>query len=94
VELRFYIGPETGRSHVEDHGVSEWEVSEVLYNPLEEFRGQRGSIVAIGQTRAGRYLKVIYVPDEDGPDIFVVTAYDVSVKQRRALKRRLRRRGL
>ena len=65
---------------------------EVLRRPLEEFRGKRGSVIAHGQTRAGRYLKVIYVPDVGGSDIFVITAYDLAPRQLRALRRRLRRR--
>jgi hypothetical protein len=51
------------------------------------------SMVAIGQTRSGRYLKVIYSPDDVGTSIFVVTAFDVPEKQIRAMKKRLRRRN-
>jgi hypothetical protein len=47
---------------------------------------------AIGLTRAGRYLKVIFSPDDLGDDIFVITAYTVPPKQVRALKQRLKRR--
>lgn len=38
-----------------------------------------------GQTAAGRYLHVNYVPDEEGDGIFVVTAYEIQGKPLRAL---------
>ncbi|NUQ66262.1 MAG: hypothetical protein HUU20_27695 [Pirellulales bacterium] len=30
----------------------------------------------LGQTAAGRYLQVIYVPDEEPDSVFVITAYE------------------
>ena len=91
MEIRFYIDPETGLPHIYSHGVDEKEVRDVLRKPLEEFRGRRKSRVALGQSEAGRYLKVIYSPDTDGEGIFVITAYDLSGQQLKALRRRLRR---
>jgi hypothetical protein len=90
VDLRFYIDPETGEPHIDRHSVSEAEVEDVLARPLEDRPGEEGSRVALGQTRAGRYLKVIYVPDPNPGSIFVVTAYDLGPKARRALGRRSR----
>jgi hypothetical protein len=46
----------------------------------------------LGQTAAGRYLQVIYVPDEDGEGIFVITAVDLQGKAKKAFRRRQRRR--
>jgi hypothetical protein len=46
--------------------------------------------VAIGQTDAGRYLRVIYVPEPGG--VFVITAYELSGKPLKAYKRRIQRR--
>ncbi len=92
MEARFYIDPDTGEPHVWAHAVSEEEVFDVLRKPIEEIRGRQRSVIAHGQTRAGRYLKVIYVPDEVGDGVFVVTAYDLSNRQMRALRRRMRRR--
>ena len=46
--------------------MSEAEVEDVLRKPLEETRGRGVSVIAIGQTRAGRYLRVVYSPDADG----------------------------
>jgi hypothetical protein len=36
---------------------------------------------------------VIYVPDEEGDGVFVVTAYPLAGKQLKAFRRRQRRRG-
>ena len=35
---------------------------------------------AIWQTGAGRYLRVIYVPDPDPESVFVITAYELKGK--------------
>ena len=47
---------------------------------------------SIGQTSEGRFLRVIYVPDEDGDGVFVVTAYPLTGKPLKAYRRRQRRR--
>ena len=91
MDLRFYIDPESGEPHVHRHGVSEAEVEDVLVRPLEDRPGKEGSRVALGQTRQGRYLRVVYVPDPIPGSIFVITAYDLGPKARRALGRRLRK---
>jgi hypothetical protein len=91
MNLRFNLDP-YGDPHIWNHNVSQHEVAEALANPLESIRGRGTSVIAIGRTRAGRYLKVIYSPDDIGNGIFVVTAFDVPAKQIRALKKRIRRR--
>ena len=63
--IRFYIDPDTSEPHIFEHGVSADEVREVLRKPLEEAKSRKHSIIALGQTRAGRYLKIIYSRDED-----------------------------
>jgi hypothetical protein len=92
MNLRYYHNPATDQPHIYDHGVSEDEVEEVLRNPAEDARSRGQSRVAIGQTQGGRYLKVIYVADEIGDGIFVVTAYDLVGKGMLAFRRRMRRR--
>ena len=90
MDLRFYIDPMTGQPHLHRHKVSEAEVEDVLDRPLEDRLGREGARVALGRTREGRYLRVIYVPDPVPGSIFVVTAYDLGPKARRGLARRLR----
>lgn len=65
LKLRFYIDPETGQPHIHRHGVTEGEAEDVVRNPGEDRPGSEGSRVAIGQTQAGRYLRVIYVSDPE-----------------------------
>jgi hypothetical protein len=74
-----------------EHGVKEEEVQQVLSRPGEEFPGNDRSRIRLGQTSAGRYLQVVYVPDEDGGSAFVVTAYDMTPKAKQAFRRRQRR---
>jgi len=91
MKIRFYIDPETKQPHIYNHGVSESEVQFVLKKPGEDRPGREGSRVAIGQTDAGRHLRVIYVPDPVHRSIFVITAYDLTGKALKAYKRRRRR---
>jgi hypothetical protein len=92
VDVRYYRDADTGLPHIYGHGVREHEVEAVLRRPIENLPGRRRSRVVIGRTRAGRFLKVVCVPDDDG--VFVVTAFDLKGKPLRALKRRMRRRGV
>lgn len=91
MKIRFYRDPDTGELHMARHGVSEQEVRDVLTRPLEDRPGREGARVALGQTRAGRYLRVIYAPDLEPDSMFVITAYDLGEKAKRALRRRRRR---
>jgi len=92
VRFRFYIDAETDLPHIYQHDVTEDEVAEILLAPGEDRRGREGSRVAIGQTEAGRYLRVIYVPDPQPGSVFVITAYELQGKALAAYRRRQRRR--
>jgi hypothetical protein len=83
--------PETQLPHIYGHNVEEAEVEEVLVSPGEDRPGREGSRVAIGKTSAGRYLRVIYVPDPVPNSVFVVTAYELAGKSLVAYRRRRRR---
>jgi len=91
MKIRFYIDPEKGEPHIYRHLIAEWEVEEVIRYPEEDQGGREGSRVAIGCTEAGRYLKVIYVPDPEPTNIFVITAYELRGKALVAFKRRRRK---
>lgn len=91
MEIRFYEDPDTGLPHIYGHGVTEEEVRQVLRSPGEDLPGRRDSRIKLGQTGAGRYLQVIYVPDEDPESVFVITAYELQGKARTAYRRRQRR---
>jgi len=89
--IRFYKDPESNLPHIYRHKVTEQEVEEVLKRPMEDRIGHEGTRVAVGKTRSGRYLRVIYVPDSERDSLFVITAYEVGPKARRALQRRRRK---
>jgi hypothetical protein len=93
MEIRYYCDPDTGLPHIYGHGVTESEVQWILAHPVEDQACSDDSRQALGQTAAGRYLRVVYVPDEEGDGVFVVTAYALSGKQLKAFRRRRRRRG-
>ena len=91
MNIRFYIDPETGEPHIYNHGVDEAEAEDVLMNPGEDQPGREGSRIAIGQTRGGRYLRVVYVPDPEPESLFVITAYELKGKPLIAYRRRSKR---
>lgn len=91
MEIRYYQDPDTGLPHIYGHGVTEDEVRQVLRSRGEDLPGTRDSRIKLGQTAAGRYLQVIYVPDEDPESVFVITAYELRGKARTAFRRRQRR---
>ena len=86
--VRFYVDPATNQLHIYGHGVIEGEVEDVLARPIEDRAGRDGSRIAVGQTEAGRYLRVIYVPDPIPGSVFVITAYDLGDNAQKALRRR------
>ena len=88
MRARFYIDPITGLPHIHGHDVDEDEVIEVLERPAEDRNGRDGSRVALGQTAAGRFLRVIYVPDPEPNSVFVITAYSLVGKPLAAYRRR------
>lgn len=90
--VRYYVDEETGQPHVYGHDVREHEIEDVLARPGEDRPGRDGSRVALGQTREGRFLRVIYVPDPEPESVFVITAYELKGKTLTAFRRRMRRR--
>jgi hypothetical protein len=93
MRLRFYIDGDTGQPHIYNHGVRQEEVKQVLRAPGEDRLGRDDVRIAIGRTEAGRYLRVIYVPDREPDSVFVITAHDLRGKPLLAYRRRRRRRG-
>jgi hypothetical protein len=88
VTVRFYIDPTTQQPHIYGHDVGEQEVEDILARPVEDRSGRDGARIAVGQTQAGRYVRVIYVPDPTPGSVFVITAYELGPKAVKALRRR------
>jgi hypothetical protein len=91
MEIRLHIDPQTGQPHIFEHGVTEDEVREVMRAAGADYPAANNSRMKLGQTLAGRYLQVIYVPDEEPDSIFVITAYELGNKAKKAFRRRQRR---
>ena len=91
MQIRFYIDSDSGEPHIHRHRVAETEVEDVLQRPIEDRAGREGARVAIGQTRAGRYLRVVYVTEPEPDSVFIITAMDLGPKALHALKRRRKR---
>ena len=89
MDIRFFIDPTSGLPHIYDHGVNEDEVEQVLANRGEDRPGSKDSRIAIGQTDAGRYLRVVYDRDPKPDSVFVITAYEINGKALKAYKKRI-----
>ena len=93
MKVRLYIDPELGYPHIYTHGVDEDEVEDVIVDWDEDRSGRGDARIAIGRTRGGRYLRVVYVRDPEPDSVFVITAYELTGKPLAARRRRMRRRG-
>ena len=92
MNVRFYTDPGSDLPHIYNHSVEEEEVEEALARQGEDRQGRGDTRVAIGQTNAGRYLRVIYSRDLEPDSVFVITAYELQGKPLAAYLRRRRRR--
>ncbi len=93
MDIRYYLDPETRLPHIWGHGVTEEEVEYVLRTSRDDLPGTRNSRMRVGQTESGRYLQIIYAPDEVGDGVLVITAYELTRTKKKAHRRRRRRKG-
>jgi hypothetical protein len=93
VDARYYIDPGTHEPRIYNHAVNAREVEDVLGRPMEDRPGRDGSRVALGQTRGGRFLRVIYLPDARPGSVFVITAYLLGPNALRGLRQRRKRKA-
>jgi len=91
MDFRYYLDPQTAEPHIYEHGISEEEVEFVWRHASEDLPARDETRQALGQTANGRYLRVIYVPDEKPDSVFVITAFDLRGKPLQAFRRRRRR---
>ena len=66
MDIRYFRDPETELPHILDHGVTENDVEWILGHFGEDGACSGGSRQALGQTKDGRYLRVIHVPAKKG----------------------------
>lgn len=92
MKVRYYIDPDTGQPHIYQHEVTESDVQSILEEPGEDRPGRDGSRLAMGQTTAGRFLRVVYVLDPEPGSVFVVTAFEPGRKTIAAYRRRRKKR--
>ena len=59
MQVRYYDDPRSRQPHIYGHNVAEHEVEAVLDRPMEDRPGGKGVRIALGQTDAGRYLRVV-----------------------------------
>ncbi len=72
--------------HIEEHGVEQREVEEVIYSSLSNTTASKssGHRITFGYTNDGRYLAVVWEHVADNPlTIYPITAYDAPEPRRR-----------
>ena len=72
--------------HISEHNVSPDEAEEVVIYGKKR-KGKNNTKISIGQTEDGRYLLVVYVREKNG-DIFVITARDLTEKEKKNWRKR------
>ena len=91
MDIRFDLDADTLQPHITGHGVTAAE--QVIRNAGDDTPGANDTRIKLGRTDAGRYLQVVDVTDDDGLGLFVITAYELQGKAKRAFRRRRRGRG-
>lgn len=78
--------------HVARHGVTLDEVREaILESPFWAQPGRKDTVECFGQTYVGRYLFVVAIPRDDDPEVaFIVTARQMTPRERRLFERKAR----
>jgi uncharacterized DUF497 family protein len=66
-----FIWDERNTAHIGEHGVTPAEAEYVVAHARPPYPRQHGDdkLIARGQTRAGRYIQVIYVPVGDAMEL-------------------------
>lgn len=89
MQVRFLIDPDTELPHIYNHDVEEHEAIDVIERPGLLIHGSGGALIALGQTRAGRYLKVVHRRNAPG-EMFIITAISLTGKALKSYRRRRR----
>lgn len=78
-------------NHIAAHGVSPGDVEEVVHeHPRLVGKGRDGTTLVWGRTAAGRYLLVVLARDRVGSTDFVVTARDMTEREKTNFKAKAR----
>ncbi|MBU0505455.1 MAG: BrnT family toxin [bacterium] len=72
--------------HIARHQVEPDEAEEVFVGKIKIFRSKNDRYVALGKTLSGRYLFVVFMK-KGRSTIRVITARDMTVKEKRLYKR-------
>lgn len=69
--------PDGNVAHIEEHGITKDEVTEVFRDPLSESVSRSlGRPIAFGITSSGKSIAIVYEPVDDDT-VYPVTAYEV-----------------
>jgi len=87
------IFDEHNEAEMARHGVVRWEVEQLRWNrkiTSDNPRGERGSVLLIGETDGGRLLTVPLAPTDDPTTWRPATAFDAGRYHRALFDRRYR----
>ena len=88
MHIRSFEWDEKNENHIAEHGVSPFEVEEVILfcRPFYQ-RSRESKYVAYGVTEEGRHLFIVFAIKSSG-QIRVVTARDMEEKEKRYYRKR------
>ena len=85
VRIKQLIWDDWNVEHISKHKVSINEVEEVCRLARKTFKSYKGRLIILGKTQKGRLLTIVLAPEGKGK-YYVVTARDISKKERRIFK--------
>ena len=81
VEVLWIDGPDGNVEHLAEHGVTQAEAEDILRNPIgHDISRSTSRPIAIGYTRAGRRLIVVYEQIDD-VTVYPITAFEPQQRQ-------------
>ena len=85
IEIKQLIWDDWNVKHISKHKISVSEVEEICRLAKKSLRTYKGRLIVLEKTKKGRLLTVVLAPEDKGK-YYVVTARDMSKKERRFLK--------
>jgi len=85
IRIKQLIWGDWNVEHISKHKVGINEVEEVCRFAGKTFKSYKGRLIILGKTQKGRLLTIVLAPEDKGK-YYVVTARDMSKKERRISK--------
>ena len=89
MRVKGFSWDEDNEEHIARHGVESWEAEEVLFNRPYLRKTREGKYMAYGIADSGRHILVVFAREKT--HVRVITARDLTEREKAAVRRRKRR---